>query len=455
MLKSSGFRHYLTVSCLAGFVIGFGSQVVAGPTIKYENIDPASILLGYEATFQTRTMSDKDEDYTFSTPHKEKKIREYVAALIDSVNQAPINVDDENMSEDFKPSITVEFKKEKYLVNLEPGVIEVNKTPRTILDLKKSWVPAFRAAEAVGMKATIEKLGEGAGGGHIHMGGKTPKENPFIRYPLLLRNILVYTHQHPSLLFAFSEANDIGREASMKTLHEEPYQSDFQKLIADFDSWYDAASKSERRAGLRVFLENAQTRLPILFSHDVFINLEHIVKLLNVEQTNEKLSVEWRNIRPLSSPEQVEAMAELLLKQADHFSEANLKVPFHSISAQQFLNFLGPRFTESDWSVVKRDLGINDPRLDEMVYDYTRNKELDRDSYRNGKVMEAYTDPDVAEPNREILLPLSKTQGPDSIRYKGINVRGNVVEINGKSYIAAVLPKKFVQVRCENVFLSK
>jgi hypothetical protein len=459
------------VDCIGlgvAFRLGFSSFLVFGllalsaPTFASSSVgivDPQSVFFGYEATLQDRRIESSDDEMTMSTPYKEKKIREFVGALTDSIHQPLVDLDDSQMELDFKPAILVKFEKERFVVNLEPGVIEVNQTPKNIFDIKQAWTPVFKAAQLAGLKASVDKLGEGGGGGHVHVGGRTIKENPFLKNPLLLRNILVYTHQHPSLLFGFAEANDLGRMSTTRTLHDSASQIGFQKAIALFDLWYAQASPDQQKQdSLKSLLTYFRQYAPRFFSHDVFINLQHIENLTKaLPKTNNKFTVEWRNIRPLPSAEHVEAIAGLLLKQIEFFSQPEYRVPFQFISAQQFLNFMGPAYTEQDWVLVKQELGIRDPRLDELVYDYTRNKELERDSYyRTGKVSEAYADPEQKHPNREILIPLSqKNNEKKLIPYKNTTVQGNVVELDGKSYLAAVVSKSFAPLRCQSVLLSR
>lgn len=133
-------------------------------------------------------------------------IREYldlVAAIEDTAAylEMPLLLEGYTPPSDFRINVLK--------VTPDPGVIEVNIHPAASWDeLTTNTTELYELARQSRLgteKFMLDGQHSGTGGGnHVVLGGPTPEDNPFLRRPDLLRSLIGYWHNHPSLSYLLS-----------------------------------------------------------------------------------------------------------------------------------------------------------------------------------------------------------------------------------------------------------
>ena len=126
-----------------------------------------------------------------------------VAAVEETAKQLAIQV----RLEGYPP--LPDIRLQKFELTPDPGVLEVNIHPSTcwssLCDVTTILYDEARVLGLSTEKFDLDGRHSGTGGGnHITIGGRTPADSPLLRRPDLLRSLLAYWNNHPSLSYLFS-----------------------------------------------------------------------------------------------------------------------------------------------------------------------------------------------------------------------------------------------------------
>jgi uncharacterized protein (DUF2126 family) len=169
---------------------------------------------------ERRTVHSDDKNKVFTTALcleiREGRIHLFIPPLDEANHFLDLMYAVEAVASELKLPIVIDGYQPPYhndLVKLavtpDPGVIEVNIHPaKSWKDIVYNYDTLFNAAQEVGLdtnKFMLDGKHTGTGGGnHITLGGTEPKESPLLKRPDLLRSMVSFWQNHPSLSYLFS-----------------------------------------------------------------------------------------------------------------------------------------------------------------------------------------------------------------------------------------------------------
>ncbi len=429
---------------------------------EYQNIDPKKVLFGVEYTFQDIDMVNEPGRSTNYTEHKHKKLEEFVDAYFNMIGIDRDSIVEDSFDEKDKPDSKPGYKFEVprdgvYVINTEPVTIEFNTTPKTRSQVKRVNKDIFAAAKEVGLSPYINPAAERSGMGHIHVGGKSFGSSIFYQNPRLLRNVFVYFHKNPALLYGFAEAFDFGEDSNIETFHSKERQEGFKKAIEDYDEWLKLVDSGEANPddAIEKFMQALHRNQPFtgeFLHHYRFINVEALALIIDEDiskRAKGKFTAEFRMFRPQKSSLHTDANLEMLLDIFERLNEEGHIEEFKEISETELERFFSASKIKSNWKEVKDYISHNNKYSDEMInelVDISLTKEIPQNNFsHNVKIYPAFSKKEEKGLHFEIAIEQSPKDRPE-IKINNSTIELESIERDGRSFWVGYINTKRVNI---------